>query len=91
MPQLTEGLAAAGWEAAYDCGVLASHSSKALESAAEAARVKAAQLEAYAVLLEREAEDEEEADEVAFAARALLCNSGRAAPALWPSRGAARH
>ncbi|MDR3738358.1 MAG: TLD domain-containing protein [Terracidiphilus sp.] len=59
VPQLAVGLVAAGREEAFDCGVVASCIAKAMEASAEEARVCAAQLEAYAVLLEREAEDGE--------------------------------
>ncbi|MDR3740980.1 MAG: hypothetical protein P4L40_18340, partial [Terracidiphilus sp.] len=59
-PLLVQGLAEAWREAAFDCGVLASCVDKMCEGASEEARVAAAQLAAYAVLLEREAADEEE-------------------------------
>ncbi|MDR3740830.1 MAG: TLD domain-containing protein [Terracidiphilus sp.] len=78
LSQWAQGLTAAEREAAVDCGVLASHAGKALESAAEEARVAAAQLEAYAVLLEREAEDGEERG-VEVLVHALLCRSPGAA------------
>lgn len=66
-----DGLAAAGREAAFDCGCLASRLAKALEGAAEDARVRAAQLAAYATVFEREAPGRAEA-EAAAPARALL-------------------
>lgn len=77
VPQLAEELGAAGREAAFNCCVLSSRVCKALEAAAEEARVRAAQLVASAMLLERDAEDAD----VGVVARALLSLSSEAAPA----------
>lgn len=75
--RLSGGLAAAclkafGWSAA------ASHAVKPLEAAAEEALVGAAQLEAYAGLLEREAEDGEDAGTAAVACALLSISAGAA-------------
>ncbi|MDR3738139.1 MAG: hypothetical protein P4L40_03875 [Terracidiphilus sp.] len=77
--QLTGGLTAAGREVALACGVLATHLGKALDAEEEEARVSAAQLEAYAELLERETEDEGEESGVAGVAHALLTISSHPA------------
>lgn len=71
-PHFLEGLSAAGREAAYDYRLLASNVCKASEARVEEARVWAQQLEAYALLLNREAEDGEEWSLAATVARALL-------------------
>lgn len=58
-------------DAACDCAAAAFQLGKAAEGAAEEARVRAAQLAAYALLLERDTDGEEEV-RVSTVARALL-------------------
>lgn len=70
--ELAQRISAAARDAAFDCGVLTTQWGKALVCAAEEARVRAEQLEAYATLMEREASDGEGDSGVATVARALL-------------------
>lgn len=71
LPALVEAVSCAAQEAACDCRCGKVDLEKAWEAAAEETRVRAAQLAAYATLLEDEPVESEESETIVASARAL--------------------